>query len=221
MRNRERPNSVGRFVVLVAKRTRTLPTLMRLLWRAYRLRRAGARIGHICFIGHVSLDGPYRRLEIGDETVLGRCHIALHADVQIGRRAVINDDVTVLTASHALRDPAWTQTAAPIFIGDYAWIAHGAMLLPGVRIGEGAVVGAGAVVRQSVPPFALAVGNPAVIHEDARTRDLHYVPTGFTAAYEAWLGPARSAPSGHVPNNPLPGTTASATSAHLTTSERT
>lgn len=192
VRHREHPARLGRFAILCVKRLHTLPALLLLTVRAWRLRRAGAHVGHLCFIGHAVFDGPAHRLTIGDETSLGRCTITLHADVHIGRRVVISDGVTILTASHDLRDPMWTQTAAPISIGDYAWIAQGAMLLPGVTIGTGAVVAAGAVVRTSVPPYALAIGNPATLRENARSRDLRYMPTRLTAAYEAWLGPARS-----------------------------
>jgi acetyltransferase-like isoleucine patch superfamily enzyme len=46
-------------------------------------------------------------------------------------------------------------------IGNDVWLGFGALVLPGVTIGDGAIVGAGAVVRESVPPYAIVVGNPA------------------------------------------------------------
>jgi len=61
-------------------------------------------------------------------------------------------------------------------------------LLPGVHIGRGAVVGAGAVVSRDVPEFAVAVGNPAKIMTKKRTERLEYAPVDFVAEYEAWLG---------------------------------
>ena len=49
----------------------------------------------------------------------------------------------------------------PIVIGDFAWVASGAMIVPGVTIGEGAIVGMGSVVTHDVPPYTVYAGNPA------------------------------------------------------------
>lgn len=51
--------------------------------------------------------------------------------------------------------------STPVAIGHDVWIGHGAVVLPGRSVGTGAVVGAGAVVTRDVPPYAVAVGNPA------------------------------------------------------------
>jgi maltose O-acetyltransferase len=64
-------------------------------------------------------------------------------------------------------------------VGDRAWIGYRAIVLPGVSIGEGAVVGAGAVVSRDVPPFTIVAGNPArPIGERSRvlTYQLEYRP---------------------------------------------
>ena len=52
-------------------------------------------------------------------------------------------------------------TCKPVEIGDYAWIGAGATVLPGVRVGQHAVIGAASVVTKDVPDYAVAVGNPA------------------------------------------------------------
>ncbi len=52
-------------------------------------------------------------------------------------------------------------TVAPVTIGDDVWIAHGALIEPGVTIGDGAVISAGSVVIQDVPARMMAIGNPA------------------------------------------------------------
>ncbi len=60
-----------------------------------------------------------------------------------------------------------------VIIGDRVWIGYGALILPGVKLGEGAVVGAGAVVTKDVEPFTIVAGNPArKIGE--RTKELRY-----------------------------------------------
>ena len=72
-------------------------------------------------------------------------------------------------------------------IEDYAWIGTGAMILPGVCIGRGAVFGAGAVVSKSVAPGAIVVGNPAKPISKSRCEIFDYNPCEFLAANRAWL----------------------------------
>lgn len=74
-----------------------------------------------------------------------------------------------------------------IVIHDYAWIATGAIILPGVTIGKGAVVGAGAVVARDVEAFTVVTGNPARVVSQ-RVQELDYSPVDLCAPYEAWLG---------------------------------
>jgi maltose O-acetyltransferase len=138
------------------------------------------------------MGGRFADLVIGDETALGRCEIALHDKVCIGRRVVINDGVLILTASHSLSDPTWGHKRAPITIGDYAWIASNATVLPGVTIGRGAVVGAGAVVREDVPDYGVVIGNPARLVPRQRARELNYSPVMLNAPFEAWVGRYRA-----------------------------
>ena len=85
------------------------------------------------------------------------------APVTIGDEVQIATGVQLLTATHPLeaetRRQGW-ESAAPISIGDGAWLGSGAIVCPGVTIGENTVVGAGGVVTRDLPPAVLAVGNP-------------------------------------------------------------
>lgn len=191
-RRRERPRWLGRrWLTVWAKRVLTLPALLGLQWRAARLRQRGALVGQLAIIEKCRIEGPLRNLDIAQGAFIGGgCELMLHGRISIGAQAVINRRVTILTASHRLRDPAWPQYSRPVRIGERAWIATGATLLPGVSIGRGAVVGAGAVVRSDVPDYALAAGNPATLQLNARTRELRYDTACFPAPFEAWLGPA-------------------------------
>jgi maltose O-acetyltransferase len=86
------------------------------------------------------------------------------AAVTIGDRVTLGPGVALLTADHDTGDPSHRGgplRPAPITIGDGAWLCFGAIVLPGVRIGTGAVVAAGAVVTQDVPAHALVGGSPA------------------------------------------------------------
>jgi maltose O-acetyltransferase len=134
------------------------------------------------------LVGTKKNLSVGAGSTLGKAVIVLHAPVVIGQNVAINDAVTILTASHGVADPKWRTLREEVTIDDYAWIAQGATLLPGVHIGQGAVVGAAAVVSRDVEPFTVVVGNPAKVATKKRTERLEYTPAVFVAEYEAWLG---------------------------------
>ncbi len=195
-RNREKPGSFHRWSIVWLKRIYHLFATSNLLLRPALARRRGAVVGRLVILGSSRIQGDWSGLSIGDETSLGRCEIALHDKVSIGCRVVINDGALILTASHSLRDPAWGHKKAPITIGDYAWIASNAIVLPGVTIGRGAVVGAGAVVREDVPDYGIVIGNPARLLATQRTRELSYSPVMLNAPFEAWVGPARSKAEG-------------------------
>jgi maltose O-acetyltransferase len=86
------------------------------------------------------------------------------APITIGERAQIGPGVQLLTADHPLDAETrreGLENAKPISIGAGAWLGGGVIVLPGVRVGEESVIGAGSVVTRDVPPGALAVGNPA------------------------------------------------------------
>jgi maltose O-acetyltransferase len=170
-----------------AKRILTLRELRKRNRRRKKLTNKGACIAQTAEIGNIKADGNKSNLKIGDFSFIGRVELALHERITIGSRVCINDGVTILTASHHLNDPSWNHKKAPIVIKDYAWICTNAILLPGVSIGRGAVVGAGAVVSKNVGDFEIVVGNPAKAIEKKRTQDLDYNPCAFLAANNAWI----------------------------------
>lgn len=79
----------------------------------------------------------------------------------IGKNVCIGEDVRLITGSHDVTSPHFNLVTRPITINDNVWIATGAIVLPGVTIGEGAVVGAGSVVTKDVEPWSVVAGNPA------------------------------------------------------------
>lgn len=89
-------------------------------------------------------------------------------DVHIGARTQIGPNVQILTADHP-RDPdqraQGLEWGKPIVIGADVWIGGGAILLPGVTVGDGAIIGAGAVVTRDVGQGQRVVGNPARVLE--------------------------------------------------------
>lgn len=83
--------------------------------------------------------------------------------ITIGSNVFIAPNVCIITEEHAMDIPhriAGFEYARPVTIGDNVWICTGALILPGVTIGEGNVIGAGSVVTKDIPPMCVAVGNP-------------------------------------------------------------
>ena len=61
----------------------------------------------------------------------------------------------------------------PVYIGDYVWVGMRVSIIPGIRIGEGAIIGMGSVVFEDVPPLAIVIGNPAKIITYRSRPDFH------------------------------------------------
>lgn len=93
--------------------------------------------------------------------------------IEIGNNTSIGPRATLLTLGHDPQSSSFEDRGAPIIVEDYAWIGYGATVLPGVTIGEGAVIGANAVVTKSVEPYSINVGNPAR-KVGERNKDLSY-----------------------------------------------
>lgn len=109
-------------------------------------------------------------LEIGDDTYIGYFgRITALGGVTIGRSVLIADRVYISDTGHVYEDVSRPVKDQPLrggrrlVIDDGAWLGVGAVVVGGVRIGRGAVVGAGAVVREDVPDHCVVVGNPAQV----------------------------------------------------------
>lgn len=106
------------------------------------------------------------QLEIGDHTYLGHgVHVHALDPVTIGARCVLADGVFVGATDHGRGDRHQVVATGPITIGNDCFLGQRAVVLGGVRIGDGATIGAGAVVTRDVPAGAVATGVPARIHE--------------------------------------------------------
>lgn len=99
---------------------------------------------------------------IGRQSVINQqCCLDGRGGLSIGNYVSISPGVWILTDTHDMNDPLFREVLAPVKINDYAWIGSRAMILPGVTVGEGAVVGAGAVVTRDVEPYTVVGGIPA------------------------------------------------------------
>lgn len=97
------------------------------------------------------------------------CYFELVEKVSIGNRVSIGQEVMILTNTHKVGDSsrrAGALNAKPVTVGDGAWLSTRCTILPGVEIGEGAIVAAGAMVTKSVPPNVMVAGIPARILQE-------------------------------------------------------
>ena len=101
-------------------------------------------------------------LRIADNCYINGAIIAAHEHISIGQ-GVYLAPMAHITDSYAFGSPEADCQTAPVHIADHAWIATRAIVLPGVRIGEGAVVGVGALVTEDVPDRAIVGGVPAKV----------------------------------------------------------
>lgn len=97
--------------------------------------------------------------------------------IYVGDYTMIGPNVTIATASHPilprLREEGY-QYNAPVHIGRACWIGAGAIILPGVTVGDGTVIGAGSVVTKDLPPNVVAVGNPCCVLRSIDDHDREY-----------------------------------------------
>lgn len=96
----------------------------------------------------------------------------------IGRAVSVSPETYILTASHDPHDDRFRPVLSPVVIDDYVWLGARSLILPGVSIGRGAIIGAGAVASRAVPPRAICVGNPAR-QVGERRGDLSYALSYF------------------------------------------
>jgi acetyltransferase-like isoleucine patch superfamily enzyme len=105
----------------------------------------------------------FGNISIGEGSVINRSCLFDNRDrIKIGKQVSIARDVSIYTAGHDVQSPLFEMTTGPVSIDDYVVIFAGAMLMPGVRIGYGAVIHAGAVVTKDVDPMAIVGGVPAI-----------------------------------------------------------
>lgn len=113
-------------------------------------------------------------IEIGENTTVGHDVILDgRRGLRLGRSVSLASEVAIWTLQHDVQDPEFRVIGGPVVVGDRAWLSFRSTILPGVTIGEGAVVAANATVTRDVEPFTIVGGTPAV-PIGTRTRELRY-----------------------------------------------
>lgn len=116
------------------------------------------------------------RITIGEDTIIGENTVIDGRDVvTIGNHVDTATGVMIYNSHHDVHSESFEAVQAPVVIEDYVFIGPRAIILPGVKIGKGAVVAAGAVVTKSVPEFAVVGGVPAQVIGERKNKDPKYV----------------------------------------------
>lgn len=139
---------------------------------------SGIQIGRNTIIGNDAfLDGRFRRVwTVGDNKFIAYIREFLFPKkrpLRIGNNVSIAGEVRIFTMQHDVDDPYFTEVGGDVVIEDYVVIGTRVTILPGVRIGQGAVIASGAVVTKDVLPYTVVGGIPAK-HIKDRSKDLRY-----------------------------------------------
>ncbi len=125
----------------------------------------GTHIASGCQFNHNNM------IYLGENVSIQRdCTFSGHGGISVGNGVVISHCVDVFSGEHNydsndLMSLPFDErfNCSEVVIGEYVWIGCHSVILPGVKIGEGAVIGACSVVTKDIPPLAIAVGNPAKV----------------------------------------------------------
>lgn len=107
------------------------------------------------------------RLDLAERVFINQnCTFMDYAGIRLGEGVMVGPRATFITVGHPVDPEARREwlSGAPIDVAENAWIGAGATILPGVSIGRDAVVAAGAVVADDVPPATLVTGGKATVH---------------------------------------------------------
>jgi maltose O-acetyltransferase len=146
--------------------------ILNFYWRPWLLRWAGVDVGHaVAIMPRIQVTPG--TLSIGKDVFINTdCRFACGGNIVIGDHCQISARVSFETIDHQLipvPEGKRPSQSAPIVVENNVWIGSGAILLPGVTVGQGAVVAAGAVVTKDVRPFTVVGGVPARVIKDLHT----------------------------------------------------
>ena len=128
----------------------------------------------VCFYPGFTIRNP-KGLIIEDGASIGpKCLLDARRGLTIRKNAVIAYEAIVWSLNHDYNDIHFKGKGAPTEIGEYAWICSRSIILPGIKIGKGAIVASGAIVTKDVPNFAIVGGIPAKIIGYREEKDYQY-----------------------------------------------
>lgn len=124
-------------------------------------------IGRDCRLECYEDKGKLGEIRLGNTSKLGHyCTILCGADITIGDFTRLSSFVTIMSESHGTNPEKGIYhlqdlVCKEVTIGQYCWLGEKVIVMPGVSIGDWSIVGAGSLVTKDIPPYSIAVGNPA------------------------------------------------------------
>src|SRR4030042_50067 len=150
-------------------------------WRKFIYQLAGIKIGQDSKIHVFCRFYETKNIVIGEDTIVGE-HAVLdgRAKLKIGNHVDLASQVMIYNSEHKINNPKFEASEEPVVIEDYVFIGPRAIIQPGIKIGKGAIVAAGAVVTKDVLPGKIVGGVPAKVIGERQFKD-----------YQYWLGRKR------------------------------
>ena len=151
-------------------------------FRRFFYRLAGMKIGAGSTIHMLARVYDPRNIRLGRDTIIGemstldgrRQLFDSAGGLEIGDHVAVASQVMIWTSQHDIHAADFHPVEKKVTIGDYVFIGPRAIILPGVNIGQGAVVAAGSVVTKDVAPFTIVAGAPAKQIGERELKDPHY-----------------------------------------------
>lgn len=145
-------------------------TVRRLMYRL-----GGIKIGHGSTLHMGARFYNPRNIVIGQDTIIGEGVVLDGRDrLIVGNHVDFASQVMIYNSKHDIDDEYFSPVNAPVVIEDYVFVGPRAMIMPGVKVGKGAIIAAAAVVTKDVPAYAIVAGVPAKVIGERKLKELHY-----------------------------------------------
>lgn len=116
-----------------------------------------------------------KNIVIGNDSIIGEgCVLDGRDELKIDNHVALASEVMIYNSQHDTSDENFTAVNKPVHIEDYVFIGPRVIILPGVTIGKGSIIAAGAVVTKDVDPYSICAGVPAQKIGERKIKDLQY-----------------------------------------------